>query len=71
MLICARHANSVDKFPDGDYLFSGRHSDTVYKISHKDGSIVWRLSGRGENGNFELSDHFSGQHDAVSRRRDE
>ncbi len=39
------HLNSVDKFPDSDYLLSSRHTDTVYKISHRDGSIVWRLGG--------------------------
>ncbi|KAK5174048.1 uncharacterized protein LTR77_001128 [Saxophila tyrrhenica] len=47
---CARgwdilHLNSITKFPDGDYLLSARHTDALYKISHKDGSIVWRLGG--------------------------
>lgn len=26
------HFNSIDKFPDGDYLLSGRHTDTLYKV---------------------------------------
>jgi hypothetical protein len=38
------HLNSVDKFPDGDYLVSSRHTNTLYKVSHKDKSIVWRLT---------------------------
>ena len=57
-----RHANSVDKFPDGDYLLCGRHTDTLYKISGKDGSIVWRFGGK--HSDFEFDDYFSGQHDA-------
>lgn len=52
--------NSVDKFPDGDYLLSARHTDTLYKISHKDGSIVWRLGG--VKSDFEQNDKFSRQH---------
>jgi hypothetical protein len=39
------HANSADKTPEGDYVFSCRHADALYKISHKDGSIIWRLGG--------------------------
>ncbi|KAK3715134.1 hypothetical protein LTR37_007344 [Vermiconidia calcicola] len=39
------HANSVDKTPQGDYLFSSRHTDTLYKISKTDGRIIWRLGG--------------------------
>jgi hypothetical protein len=39
------HANSVDKTPEGDYLFSCRHADGLYKISKDDGRIIWRLGG--------------------------
>ena len=39
------HGNSVDKTPEGDYIFSSRHADALYKISHKDKSIIWRLGG--------------------------
>lgn len=39
------HCNSVDKTADGDYLLSCRHSNTIYKISHRDGSILWRFGG--------------------------
>lgn len=39
------HLNAIDKFDDGDYLLSARHMDAIYKISHKDGSIVWQLGG--------------------------
>ena len=36
----------MDKFPDGDYLLSARFTGTLYKISARDGSIVWRLGGK-------------------------
>lgn len=39
------HCNSVDKNAVGDYFLSCRHSNTIYKISHKDGSILWRFGG--------------------------
>lgn len=38
------HANSVDKCPDGEYILSARHCDTIYKIQ-RDGKIRWRLGG--------------------------
>lgn len=56
------HANALDKFPDGDYLLSGRHCNTLYKISAKDGSIVWRFGGK--QSDFKWDGHFSGQHHA-------
>ncbi|KAK3047787.1 hypothetical protein LTR09_010762 [Extremus antarcticus] len=59
------HLNSIDKFPDGDYLLSSRHTNTLYKISHKDGSIVWRLEA--DHGDFKyLNDDakFRRQHHA-------
>ena len=53
----------MDKFPDKDYLLSAQHTDTLYKISHKDSSIVWRLGGT--KSDFEFvgpSAHFLRQH---------
>jgi len=55
------HLNSVEKLPDGDYLVSGRRTYAVYKISRIDGSILWRLGGK--KNDFDISGHFSGQHD--------
>lgn len=52
------HGNSIEKLPDGDYLLSGRRTYAVYKISHKDGSIVWRLGGK--KSDFKIDGHFSG-----------
>ena len=28
----AQHVNSIDKFPDGDYLLSARNADALYKV---------------------------------------
>ncbi|KAJ5664478.1 hypothetical protein N7507_005209 [Penicillium longicatenatum] len=57
------HINSIDKNTDGDYLISSRHTCAIYKISGKDGSVIWRLHGAKptfRNINFS----FSQQHDA-------
>lgn len=57
------HPNSIDKTLDGDYLVSGRHTDTVYKVSGKDGHIIWRLGGKMSD--FGQGDWtFSRQHNA-------
>ena len=39
------HANSVDKDSNGDYMLSSRFTDCIYKISGRDGCILWRLGG--------------------------
>jgi hypothetical protein len=70
VLIVSSHANSVDKTPDGDYIFSARHCDTIFKISHKDGSIVWRLGGK--QSDFKTDDvKFTRQHNIRSRGQNE
>lgn len=57
------HINSIDKNKDGDYLVSARHVSAVYKVSGKDGHIMWRLNG--EKSDFRLDGfQFSFQHDA-------
>ena len=47
------HINSVDKDDFGDYVVSGRHTSTLYKIAGLNspsgmtpGSIIWRMGGR-------------------------
>ena len=59
------HANSVDVTPQGDYLLSSRHTDTIYKISGANGSIIWRLGGK--RSDFSASFEFSRQHDVRYR----
>ena len=57
------HINSIDKNADGDYLISARHVSAIYKISGKDGHIIWRL--HGAKSDYHLEDFsFSSQHDA-------
>jgi hypothetical protein len=53
----------VDKTRDGDYLISARHTNTIYKVSGINGSIMWRLGGK--RSDFLLLDglNFSSQHD--------
>lgn len=56
--------NSVDKNAEGDYLISARFTDCIYKISGKDGSVIWLL-GNGDESSFVLDGfNFSKQHDA-------
>lgn len=56
------HINSIDKDAAGDYLISGRHVSAIYKVSGKDGSIIWRMGGILSS--FHQDFHFSSQHDA-------
>ncbi|KAJ5161720.1 hypothetical protein N7492_007112 [Penicillium capsulatum] len=57
------HINSIDKNAHGDYLISSRHTCAIYKISGKDGSVVWQL--HGANPTFRnINFSFSQQHDA-------
>ncbi|KAH6637961.1 ASST-domain-containing protein [Boeremia exigua] len=58
------HVNSIAKDPNGDYLVSARVMDCIYKISGRDGQIIWRLGGK--QSNFQVDDDavFAFQHDA-------
>ncbi|KAJ5834139.1 hypothetical protein N7447_000165 [Penicillium robsamsonii] len=57
------HINSVDKNGAGDYLISSRHTSAIYKISGKDGSVMWRLHGA-QSSFRNINFIFSQQHDA-------
>ncbi|KAJ6045066.1 hypothetical protein N7460_006421 [Penicillium canescens] len=65
------HINSVDKTQDGGYLISGRHTSTIYKISPRDGSVLWRLGGNNSDFTFEPGLNFSSQHHVRVRDEDE
>ncbi len=58
------HFNAIDVDAAGDLLLSARHTDAIYKVSRRDGSVVWRLGGMASD--FELPDEavFHRQHDA-------
>lgn len=62
--------NSVDKNEDGDYMISSRYTDCIYKISGKDGSVIWRLGGKKTSFVQEGGFNFSRQHDARFIRSD-
>ncbi|OCK73754.1 hypothetical protein K432DRAFT_420604 [Lepidopterella palustris CBS 459.81] len=63
------HINSVDRDEEHNYLVSGRHTSTIYKINSTSGDIIWRLGGK--NSDFALGSgvDFGFQHDArfISR----
>lgn len=48
-------------------MISSRHMSTVYKISGKDGSILWRLGGKLSDFTFDQGLNFSSQHHARWR----
>ena len=62
------HLNSVDQFPDGDYLVSSRHFNSVFKVAGADsaepGKIVWRLGGKHNDFTYTSDFKFSRQHHA-------
>lgn len=43
---------------------SSRHAYAIYKISARDGSILWRLGGKKSDFRMDANTHFSAQHDA-------
>lgn len=55
------HANSFTIDAHGNYLVSFRDFNQIWKISRKDGSILWKL---GKNGDFEMDpdSYFIWQH---------
>ena len=66
------HINSVDKDDEGNYLVSGRHMSTLYKVNGKTGELIWQLGGKKSTFSLVDSWSFGYQHDArfVSRSAD-
>lgn len=57
------HANSIEQDTDGHLLVSFRHLNSVVKINHQTGDIIWRLGGVFSDFTFPNDpDGFSGQH---------
>ncbi|KAK7530230.1 ASST-domain-containing protein, partial [Phyllosticta citribraziliensis] len=55
------HLNSVDKFPNGDYLVSFRYTNSLMRLSGGNGDVLWRLGGK--RSDFDTKDFvFSRQH---------
>ncbi|KAF2161829.1 hypothetical protein M409DRAFT_58898 [Zasmidium cellare ATCC 36951] len=63
------HLNSVDRDHNGDFYVSGRHTDTIYKVSKDDGHIMWRLHGhQKDDGEWDAKGlSFSRQHNVRFR----
>lgn len=58
------HINSVDVDANGDYLVSSRHTWTIYKVSGRDGNVIWRLGGKRSSFAIPGNARFGWQHDA-------
>ena len=56
------HINSIDTDANGDYIVSGRHTWTIYKISRADGSIQWRMNGKSSDFTMGTGATFAWQH---------
>ncbi|KAH8928108.1 hypothetical protein BT69DRAFT_1237362 [Atractiella rhizophila] len=54
----------VDKDSNGDYLISMRGPSAIYKVSHTDGSVLWRLNGKQSDFQMGNGSTFYFQHDA-------
>lgn len=63
------HINSVEKLRGGDYIISARHTSTIYKISGRNGSILWRLGGKMSD--FTMNFPMGFQHDVRLREETE
>lgn len=63
-MVMYSHMNSIDLFPDGDFLLSARNTEALYKISHIDGEIVWRLGGNRSDFDLPEEAQFHFQHHA-------
>ncbi len=64
------HINSIDKNANGDYIISARHTSGIYKISGKDGSVMWKLGGS-QPTIRQTNYNFSAQHDARFREEND
>ena len=58
------HLNSIALDGNGDLILSGRHTDTIYKVSRETGEIVWRLGGAESDYELPADAVFHRQHDA-------
>lgn len=57
------HGNSIEEDVDGNLLVSLRYLNTVCKINHQTGKIIWKLGGKESDFIFVNDPGFSGQHD--------
>ncbi len=58
------HVNSAAEDAQGNFIISGRHTWTVYKVSRASGHVVWRLGGKRSSFKLGAGVAFAWQHDA-------
>lgn len=58
------HVNSIDVTDDGDLPVSARNTWTLYKISRRDGKVVWHMGGKKSDFRVDSDARFYWQHDA-------
>jgi Arylsulfotransferase (ASST) len=61
------HINSIDVDRDGNFIVSARNTHTIYKISRRNGRILWRLGGKLSDFTLDRGARFAWQHDARRR----
>ncbi len=61
------HLNSAAEDADGNFIVSGRHTWTIYKIGRATGKIYWRLGGKRSNFKEGPGVAFAWQHDVIPR----
>ena len=63
--------NAVDKNSAGDYLVSGRHTSTIYKVSGESGKILWQVGGISSDYTMAGGLNFSSQHHCRFQQENE
>jgi hypothetical protein len=61
------HLNSAAVDADGNFIISGRHTWTIYKVGRATGRVYWRLGGKRSDFKLGPDVKFAWQHDAIPR----
>ncbi|GAA2659872.1 hypothetical protein GCM10010400_17710 [Streptomyces aculeolatus] len=56
------HLNAVSLDSDGNLLFSGRETSTIYKVDRETGEVIWRLGGKRSDFRLGAGARTIGQH---------
>ena len=65
------HVNSVYPDSDGNLIISARNTWTAYKVSLKDGHVIWRLGGKDSTFRLAPNARFAFQHDVRVQAPDD
>jgi hypothetical protein len=61
------HLNSAAEDADGNFIVSGRHTWTIYKVGRATGKVYWRLGGKRSDFKLGPGVKFAWQHNAIPR----